>query len=78
LENQRLISQDNQSVNQLNQFKEDVNEIEQYIRRDCLEIRGVPVLDDEDTGELVRKVIDVDIEETDISVSHRLPINRSY
>jgi len=53
-----------------------INDLEQYSRRDCVEIRGIPVTDDEDTDEIVEKVGDlmgVNIEGDDISISHRLP-----
>ncbi|XP_028518224.1 uncharacterized protein LOC114576195, partial [Exaiptasia diaphana] len=53
----------------------DINELEQYSRRDCLEIRGIPQSRDEDTDEIAKKVgelIDVDLEYDDISTSHRL------
>ena len=49
--------------------------MEQYSRRDCLEIRGIPQSQEEDTDEIVKKVgelIDVDLNCEDISVSHRL------
>ena len=48
----------------------------QYTRRECLEIRGVPVTSGEDTNEIVKKIgvlIEVDIIDTDISISHRIP-----
>ena len=47
---------------------------------DCLEIRGIPVVDDEDTNDLVKQVgqlIDVDVDEDDISISHRLAAPKS-
>jgi regulator of replication initiation timing len=53
----------------------DINDLEQYSRRDCLEIRGIPQYKDEDTDDLVKKVgelIDVNLRYDDISVSHRL------
>ena len=40
-------------TNELNHLKEEFNNLEQYSRRDCLEIRGVPVQRDEDTNALV-------------------------
>lgn len=53
-----------------------INDIEQYSRRDCVEIAGVPEGEQENTNELVMKIgnlIGVNINESDISVSHRLP-----
>ena len=61
-------------------MKQELNNLEQYSRRECLEIRGVPVLPGEKTNEIVRKVgevIGVAIECNDISISHRLPANRN-
>ena len=49
----------------------------QYTRRECLELRGVPVTSGEDTNEIVKKIgtlIDVDINDTNISISHRISL----
>ena len=54
-----------------------INNQEQYSRRECLEIRGIPSTPSEDTDEIVKsvgKLVDVVIENSDISVSHRLPV----
>lgn len=64
-----------QSSNDINAHGIAINDLEQYSRRDCLEIRGIPVTDDEETDEIVEKVgdlIDVNIDRNDISISHRL------
>ena len=53
-----------------------IDEQAQYTRRNCLAIRGVPVGTGEDTNVIVKKIgalIDVDINDTDISISHRIP-----
>lgn len=66
-----------QSTNSITQLKQEVNNLEQYSRRDCLEMRGIPATDDEDTDELVKqvgKLMDVQIVDEDISTSHRLPL----
>ena len=79
-DNSILINKMNNWSNELNQVKDVIDDMEQYIRRECLEIKGIPVLDDEDTNEIVRKIgdlIDVDISEDDISVSHRLPTKKN-
>ena len=50
------------------------DELEQYGRRECLEIKGVPVTKDEDTDSVIVNVgakVGVTIYESDISVSHR-------
>jgi len=52
-----------------------VNELEQYSRRPCLEIQGIPYTKDESTDELIIELaqkIGVNICNSDISVSHRL------
>ena len=49
-------------------------------RRECLEIRGIPGTAGEDTNEIVKKIgalIEVDISDTDISVSHRIPLSNN-
>ena len=56
--------------------KESLNNLEQYTRRECLEVSGIPELQDENTDELVIKVgslMGVVINKEDISVSHRIP-----
>ena len=62
-----------------------VNDLEQYSRRECLEIRGIPVLGnrphEENTDNIVIKVaelIGVKINHEDISVSHRFQTNKLY
>jgi hypothetical protein len=58
---------------------EDVSNIEQYSRRDCVEKSGLSEESDEDTNALTNKVGSlkgVKINESDISVSHRLPLKR--
>ena len=59
-----------------NKILKDVqDELEQYGRRECLEIRGIPITTDEDTNAIVIKLaskIGVQVKEEDISVSHRL------
>jgi hypothetical protein len=58
-------------------MKESVNDLDQYLRRDCVEICGLPLSNNqEDTNDTVlqvAKAIGVDIAPSDISVSHRLP-----
>ena len=71
----QFLRQENARVsNALNQMRS-TYEQEQYIRRDCLEIRGVPTSSGEVTNEIVKKVgsiVDVCIEDTDISISQRI------
>lgn len=57
-----------------------VDNFEQYSRRDCLEIRGIPVSKPENTDKIIRdlgSMIGVDIQDDDISTSHRLPVRDS-
>ena len=64
----------------LHQHTEELNDIEQYARRDCVEISGVPPEDGEDTDEITTKIttlMDLEIDSSDISTSHRLPAPRS-
>ena len=59
------------------EMKVNLNEMEQYSRRDCCEITGIPKTPDEDTNDLVIKVgalMDIDLEEDDISISRRLAV----
>ena len=56
----------------------EINELQQYFRRDCVEITGLPNEKDEDTDELIIKVgtlMGLNLRKTDISISHRLPQN---
>lgn len=66
----------------LNQVKDELNDTNQYLRRECLEIQGIPVPKDdkhEDTNAIViklGKLMGLDLNEDDISTSHRLPANK--
>ena len=72
-ESHRLKSECLHLSNELNQVKTNLNDLEQYTRRDCLEIRGIPIQTDrEDTDEIVKKVgemVGVSIESKDISTT---------
>ena len=57
--------------------------MEQYSRRECLEIKGIPIHKDrkENTKEIITKIgglMGVNADERDISVSHRLPVSKIY
>ena len=57
-----------------------IDEHEQYSRRDCLEVIGIPKTPDEDPAHLVAevgKLVGMDIDERDISIAHRLPDQKS-
>ena len=67
-------------VNEVSQLKQNIHDMEQYSRRDCIEIRGIPTSEDEDTDEIVKNVgslIDANVNDEDISISHRLKTNNS-
>ena len=85
-ENQALALQLKQTTKELNDLKDVCNDLEQYSRRDCVEIRGVPLKPglrsgEENTDRIVKKVaatVGVEIVEKDISISHRLKTSESY
>jgi len=56
-------------------------DLEQYSRRECVEIRGVPGRAGESTSHLVKEVgkaLGVEATDNDISVSHRLLPSKAY
>ena len=68
---------------QLSSFQSDIEEQEQYSRRNCLRFHGIRETDDESTDEVVIKVIrerlGVDIQPQDLDRSHRIPLrNREH
>ena len=64
----------------------DLNDLELYGRRECIEIRGIPpprvaLQETDDTNDIavqVGELMGVTIEPEDISVSHRLKISQNY
>lgn len=57
----------------------DVDSLQQYGRRDCLEIHGIPVVPNDDPTKLVIEMantIGINISRNDISTAHRLPPTR--
>ena len=63
---------------QTDQF-EHLDNLEQYGRRENLEFEGVPQVQNEDTTEVVIKIADklnINLNENDISIAHRLPTKR--
>lgn len=60
------------------------NDLEQYGRRECVEIRGIPTSPDpktEDTNTIVKevgKLMGIDVHDSDISTSHRMPQSKRY
>ena len=57
------------------QMQEDINNLEQYGRRECLEFQGLSWEESENTDQLVisvSKLLQIDLSAKDMSVSHRL------
>ena len=66
-------------------MQESINDMEQYSQRECIEIKGVPLPDvntgREDTDNHVMKIgklMGVNIEHKDISVSRHMPVSKLY
>ena len=79
-ESSRLSKENTNLVNLTNNLSRDLNDIQQYLRRDCCEITGLPVVHGENTNDLVKRVgllMDLELHDDDISASHRLPMNEA-
>ena len=66
---------------QIKQLQKESNDMKQYSRRDCLEIQGIPYNREESSDDIIKKVgdlMDVYLGDNDISISHRLPLPKSY
>ena len=53
-----------------------IDEVQQYSRRDCLEITGIPILPEENPKQLITEIgtlIDVNVEDAHLAAAHRLP-----
>ena len=75
-ENKNLKAKVLQSGNEIKLLQQSFNDMDQYLRRDCVEIRGLPIDSKQNSNNLVLKIaekIGIDIKESDISVSHILP-----
>ena len=80
LENNVLKSQVASMTENLRVLEARLDDQEQYQRRECLEFKGIPAQEDEDTNDIVTQVaqlVGVDLNEEDISVSHRLPASNA-
>lgn len=65
--------------NKVRQLESHSNDVRQYTRRDCVEIHGIPHIQDEDTNDLVKQVgdlMEVYLDDKAISISHRLPTSK--
>ena len=81
LKNNTLKSQINTIVNITKNHGAILDEHEQYLRRECIEIKGIPENEEEDTNDIVSQVaelMDIQVEDADISVSHRLPPGKPW
>jgi len=61
--------------NRIDETEATANELQQYSRRNCLEINGIEVKNEELTDQIVQSVaksVGVNVQLSDISVSHRL------
>jgi hypothetical protein len=79
-ENKRLKSEVLRLSGVVDQQKSELNDIEQYLRRDCVEILGLPHEKDENLNDLVLRLgslMNVELHEDDISITHRLPVSRN-
>ena len=71
------------SANDLKSAQKSLNDLERYTRRDCLEIRGIPLSEEsqaEDTNEIVLQLsqkMGIPLERNDISVSHGIRSSRT-
>ena len=82
-ENARLQQRVGYLEEKVTESESDMENIKQYLRRDMLEIHGIPVTTDECTNSLVIKVVslidpDLVLTKEDISTSHRLHAARGY
>ena len=80
-ENNFLKQESSRMANAMNQMKAEFDDQEQYIRRDCLEIRWIPMSAKDDTNQIIKKVgsiVDVPIEDNDISISHRMKVKMRF
>jgi predicted nuclease with TOPRIM domain len=79
-ENQRLKNEVSRLAIKVQEQRDIANDLEQYIRHDCLEIKGIPQREGENTDSLVKHLaneLGVVVKYEDISISHRLPTSYS-
>ena len=85
VENASLKAELLKSSNEIKLLKKSLNDLEQYTRRDCLEVRGIPLpstsTDVDQTDDVVLKIgekIGVPMQKSDISISHRIPSRKQF
>ena len=79
-ENRHLKSEVLRLSGVVDQQKSELNYIQQYLRHDCVEISGLPQEKDENLNDLVLRLgslMNVELHEDDISITHRLPVSRN-
>lgn len=72
----RLRSDSAKMKKEISNLRSTIDDQARYTQQEYLEIRGVPATSGEDTNEIVKKIgalIEVDVNDTDISISHRIP-----
>ena len=75
-----LHTRNDEKTKQINQLEEGMNDLEQYGRRSMVDVRGIPRCHNEDTDQLildVAKLIKVDMNKSDIEISHRVSSNEN-
>ena len=79
--NEKVVSNLKQEIEQIvsrqNYIEEQLDNLEQYGRRENLEIHGVPTMRNENTNQIVEtvaKALNVHVTDEHISTSHRLPV----
>ncbi|XP_068707747.1 uncharacterized protein [Montipora foliosa] len=85
VENASLKAEILKSSNEVKFLKKSLNDMEQYTRRDFLEIRGIPLpstpTDLDQTDEVVLQIaekIGVPMQKSNISISHRIPSRKQF
>ena len=83
-ENKSLKAELRDTTKKLNDLPEKCDDLEQYSRRECVEIRGIPLpghQQSENTDQIAIKVaglMGLDVKDEDLSVSHRLKTSQTY
>lgn len=76
-----LVEKQDQQRSRLQLLEKQVDDLEQYGRRENLEIHGVPIMKGENTNQIVKAVaqcLNIPLSDEHISTSHRLPITSIY
>ena len=76
IENMDIRKKLDETEGKLKTAENEIEELQQYTRRNNLEIHGIPETTNENTDDIVKKVaeaVDVEVLNSDIDISHRLP-----